>query len=199
MSEILVLMAYFAQMYFLSMYHFPPLLAYQGVPYSDTKIYYLLLSGLWFFPTAVLLKYFSGSMIMTSRQMITLVKGKRSTFMVRKLLIISIKLLTLLMFFGIINILCDHGMMKMRLMMICFLFDFTLILVLMLWELYTQRVMYLPFSVILLVLELLSPYLPLDPLQYYMPARGQTTIMIILPIIFVIISLYLIIRKKDFV
>ena len=48
-------MAYFAQMYFLSMYHFPPLLAYQGVPYSDTKIYYLLLSGLWFFPTAVLL------------------------------------------------------------------------------------------------------------------------------------------------
>lgn len=199
MSEILVLLAYLIQMYFLSIYQFPPLLAFQGVPYSYTKMYYLLLSGLWFFPTAVLLRYFSGSMVITSKQMIVLVKGKRSTFITRKLVVISMKLLTLLLILGIINLLCDHGIMRIGMMMNCFLFDLTLIFVLMLWELSMQKVMNLPFSTILLVLELLSPYLPLDPFQYYMPARGPMTLLIIFPIMILIISLYLIIRKKDFV
>jgi hypothetical protein len=45
----------------------------------------LLVSGLWFFPTAVLLRYFSGAMVMTSTKMITFVKGKRCTFITRNL------------------------------------------------------------------------------------------------------------------
>lgn len=199
MMEILVLFSFLFPMGYLYRHHLSVLLALEGVPYASSVLYYLILSGLWFFPMMILLKYCSGSLIMTSYNMLSLVKGSRRKFVSMTLLVTTIRLMILLMIISIIGLIIGKTKLSVSLLVQSLIFYMTVILVMMLLELIRQKAMALQVSVVLLAYELLSNIIPrFDILKYYMGARGSFYVGMIIPLFILLLAIYYIAGRKDY-